>query len=249
MHKSISFPLIIASALLAMVAAHAADPELDAVRKEMSAKFPNLKPDNINRGPVDGLLEIRQGAMVAYLTTDGRYLLQGELIDLAENRNLTEDSINAGRRELLAEVDDSYAITFAPKNPRHTVTVFTDIDCTFCRKLHREIADYNAAGIAVHYLMYPRSGPNTRSWEKAEEVWCADDRPAALTEAKNDKALPVATCDASMIRDHFQKGLNIGLEGTPAIVTEDGALISGYMPAKALAARLDGAGRGAGSAR
>ncbi len=241
--KSIRLIIILVAVATAAYAPSAfADAELETVRKQMASKFPNLDPQNINRGPVAGLLEIRQGAMVAYLTIDGRYLMQGELIDLDNNVNLTEAAMNTGRREALKDVTDSYAITFSPDNPRHTVTVFTDIDCTFCRKLHREIAQYNAEGIAVRYLMYPRSGPNTRSWEKAEEVWCSDDRLDAMTQAKNDKSLPAATCDAGMIRQHFQKGLNIGLEGTPAIVTEDGALISGYMPAKALAARLDGTG-------
>lgn len=215
------------------------DAQLAQVRADMAKKFPNLDVNNINRGPLPGILEIRQGAMVAYLTDDGRYLLQGELIDLQENRNLTEESMSAGRLELLEDLGSDGGITFAPQNARHTVTVFTDIDCTFCRKLHREMAAYNAEGIAVRYLMYPRSGPNTRSWEKAEEVWCADDRRAAMTAAKNDESLPAAQCDASVIRAHFEMGLAVGLAGTPAIVTPDGGLISGYVPAKELAARLN----------
>lgn len=216
----------------------AADASLDSVRAEVVKKFPRLLPESINKGPVDGLLEIRQGAMVAYLTEDGRYLLQGELIDLDENRNLTQESVMVGRLALMEDADDAGSITFGAADANRTVTVFTDIDCTFCRKLHREINDYLAEGIAVRYMLYPRSGPNTLSWTKAQNVWCADNRQEALTAAKNDQPLPAADCDASAIARQFEVGLSVGLQGTPAIVTPDGDLISGYVPAKELAARL-----------
>lgn len=232
--------LILASSVLVANAADAVetDTALIEARKAVTAKFPRLQPESINRGPVEGILEIRQGAMVAYLTEDGRYLLQGELIDLDEDRNLTQESMAAGRLELMQESSDAGSIIFGPDDAAHTVTVFTDIDCTFCRKLHREIAAYNEEGIAVRYLLYPRSGPNTRSWEKAEEVWCADNRRAAMTDAKNDKALPAANCDATAIAKQFEVGMSVGLSGTPAIIMPNGDLISGYVSAKDLAARI-----------
>ncbi|MEN7343874.1 MAG: DsbC family protein [Pseudomonadota bacterium] len=231
--------LVVASALFALISsAMADDASLDEVRQSVTEKFPRISPESINRGPVDGLLEIRQGALVAYLTEDGRYLVQGELIDLEENRNLTQEAISAGRLELMSGETVAGAITFGPDDAEHTVTVFTDIDCTFCRKLHREMQAYNEAGIAVRYLFYPRSGPNTRSWEKAEEVWCADNRRQAMTDAKNDKSLKAANCDASAIAKQFEIGLSVGLNGTPAIVLPNGDLISGYVPAQDLAQRL-----------
>ncbi|MFK8053227.1 MAG: DsbC family protein [Woeseiaceae bacterium] len=230
--------LLISFSAVDVSAQSKADADLDAVRKIVTEKFPRLKPESINPGPVEGLLEIRQGAMVAYLTDDGRYLLQGELIDLDEDRNLTQESMAAGRKDLMDQSADAGSIVFGPDDAAHTVTVFTDIDCTFCRKLHREIAAYNEEGIAVRYLLYPRSGPNTRSWEKAEEVWCSDNRRAALTDAKNEKSLPAADCDASAIARQFEVGLSVGLGGTPAIVLPNGDLISGYVPAKELATRI-----------
>ncbi|MEL7296490.1 MAG: DsbC family protein [Pseudomonadota bacterium] len=214
------------------------DESLEAVRATIAEKFPRIRPESIGPGPIDGILEIQQGALVAYLTDDGRYLLQGELIDLEQNRNLTQESMSKGRLELLEGADSAGAIVFGPEDAVHTVTVFTDIDCTFCRKLHREMTAYNEAGIAVRYLFYPRSGPNTRSWEKAEEVWCADNRRKAMTDAKNDKSLPAANCDASAIAKQFEIGLSVGLGGTPAIVMPNGDLISGYVPAPDLASRL-----------
>ncbi|MEM8547579.1 MAG: thioredoxin fold domain-containing protein [Pseudomonadota bacterium] len=214
------------------------DTELDAVRAEVAEKFPRIRPENIKRSAVPGMIEIQQGPLLAYMTADGRYLLQGEIIDLKENQNLTENSRAAGRVEVLRGIGANDGILFEPEETLATVTVFTDIDCTFCRKLHRQMADYHEAGIAVRYLLYPRSGPNTPSWSKAEEVWCAADRTAALTAAKNGEAVAAEACDASMIGQHFETGLNVGLNGTPAILLEDGTLFSGYVPPADLARQL-----------
>lgn len=241
MYHPISRAIIAAVAVMLSFAAIAdvSDKELDAVRQTIAEKFPRIKPESINRSAIPGLLEIQQGVLVAYVSEDGRYLVQGEILDLQNDTNLTEMSASTGRLEAMSALGADDGILFAPDKTLHTVTVFTDIDCTFCRKLHQEIEAYNDAGIAVRYVMYPRSGPNTRSWEKAEEVWCASSRTAALTKAKNDQSLPKADCDASMIAKHFQVGLNVGLSGTPAIVTEEGILFSGYVPAADLAVQLN----------
>ena len=230
----------IAVAALAFAAAlpASADEAFDALRSGLAEKFPNLEADEIYETPLPGLVEIRQGAMVAYLSVDGRYLFRGDVIDLEGDRNLTEDAMSAGRLELLSGFGDEDGVTFAPVNPKHTVTVFTDVDCGWCRELHKEIDEYNALGIAVRYMMWPRGGPNSESWAKAEQVWCADDRQQALTLAKNDKSLPAADCDTSMVRKHFETGLRLGVNGTPAIVTDTGQYIGGYKSAPDLAAIL-----------
>ena len=230
----------IAMAAVALAAAGpaAGDDEFEALKGGLADKFPNLEADEIFETPLPGLVEIRQGAMVAYLSVDGRYLFRGDVIDLEGDRNLTQDSMAAGRLELLSGFGDADGVTFAPENPTHTVTVFTDVDCGWCRELHKEIDEYNALGIAVRYLMWPRGGPDSESWAKAEQVWCADDRQQALTRAKNDKPLPEADCDASIVRKHFETGLRLGVNGTPAIVTDSGQYIGGYKSAPDLAAIL-----------
>lgn len=217
-----------------------ADPELERVRAELVERFEELRPESITRSSVKGLLEIRQGPLIAYVTEDGRYLIQGEVIDLVENRNLTQASMDSQRRAVIGEVENEDTIMFSPANPKHVVTVFTDVDCVYCRRLHQQIDDYQARGIAVRYLMYPRSGPNSPSWEKAEKVWCADDRNEAITLAKNDKPVEAPACDAAAaINEQFALGHAVGLRGTPAIVTDSGQLFSGYLPPAELAARLE----------
>lgn len=219
----------------------AADDDLERVRSELTERFPQLDAASITKGPVPGFFQIRQGVLVAYVTTDGRYLFQGDLIDMETQTNLTEAAMNGERKRLLAALPDEDAIVFSPDKPTHTVAVFTDIDCTFCRKLHREIGAYNDAGIAVRYLLYPRSGPGNASWAKAERVWCAPDRNDALTRAKNDQPVEAPACEAGMVNRHFELGHEIGLRGTPAIVTETGELVSGYLPPAQLLQRLEAA--------
>jgi thiol:disulfide interchange protein DsbC len=132
-------------------------------------------------------------------------------------------------------------IVFKPKDGKvkHTVTVFTDVDCGYCRQFHREIDKVTALGIEVHYLFFPRTGPNTESWEKAERVWCAPDRNAALTKAKLGGDLPKPTCGNTPVEDHWSLGRKIGVRGTPSMFSESGELIGGYLPPATLAKALD----------
>jgi thiol:disulfide interchange protein DsbC len=208
--------------------------ELQALRDSVSERFPEIKAEEVFESPLAGWYTIRKGAIVAYISADGRYLLQGDVIDLQHNTNLSEASRNDARVAMMAAVSDEQLIVFSPDEVEATVSVFTDIDCTFCRRLHAQIDQYMEQGIEVRYFLYPRNGPTSPSWAKAENVWCANDRNEALTLAKLDKEFPTRTCDASIVSTHFAIGQDVGLRGTPAIVLHDGTLFSGYMPAEQL---------------
>jgi thiol:disulfide interchange protein DsbC len=216
-----------------------ADAELEAVRAKVAGMFDMIEPGDIVASPVDGWYTVQKGSIVAYVSNDGRYLLQGDLIDLDRGVNLTELSRNDARRVLVASLKDEDSILFSPAEVKHSVTIFTDIDCTYCRKLHSEIDQYMEQGIAVRYVLYPRNGRRSRAWTTSENVWCSKDRNNALTAAKLDREFETSSCDASMIARHYQLGQEVGLTGTPAIVTEDGTLIGGYVPAGALSSRLE----------
>ena len=213
--------------------------ELAKVRETVGEMFAMIEPEDVSASPVPGWYTIQKGSLVAYISGDGRYLLQGDLIDLDNQVNLSEVARNDSRRELMASVTDDQTIMFSPEEVKHTVTVFTDIDCTYCRRLHNQINDYMALGIQVRYLLYPRNGPASRAWNTSEEVWCSTDRGNALTLAKLDKEFPTASCDASAVQEHYAIGRDVGLSGTPAIVLEDGTLIAGYLPPDQLKARLE----------
>lgn len=226
-------------ALLCIGNAVADDAALAEVRVKVSAMFESIRPEDVNKSPIDGWYTIQQGSIVAYVSADGRYLLQGDLIDLEQQVNLTEQSRNGARRDLIATVSDDNAIVFSPAEIKHSVTVFTDIDCTYCRKLHNQIDEYLEEGIQVRYLLYPRNGPASKSWSTSEDVWCAKDRNKALTAAKQDRGFETSDCDdVAAISDHYRLGRDVGLSGTPAIVLEDGSLIAGYLTPAQLSLRL-----------
>jgi thiol:disulfide interchange protein DsbC len=194
--------------------------------------------ERVTASPVPGFFQVRVGSRIVYVSTDARYLVRGELVDLTTNRDVAEDTLNGIRRGLLAGVSEASMIIFAPARYTDTVTVFTDITCGYCRKLHQQIADYNARGIRVRYLAFPRAGAGSLDWKETERVWCSADRRAALTQAKLGKKITAPDCKAGTVAQHFALGREFGLDGTPAIVLESGELIGGYMPPDELAKYL-----------
>jgi thiol:disulfide interchange protein DsbC len=193
--------------------------------------------EDVRPTPVAGLYELNHGADIVYVTADGKYALSGDLLNLANNDNITESRRRAVRAKLISDVPESEMLVFGPQNPKYTVTVFTDVDCAYCRQLHSQIADYNRLGIRVRYMFYPRTGPNTESWTKAEQVWCSSDRNQALTQAKRGMPLAVEAC-ANPVAKHYALGQSFALQGTPAIVLGNGELIGGYMTPGELAQEL-----------
>lgn len=214
------------------------DPKLEEVRAKVSGMFDAIDPEHVNVSPIEGWYTVQKGSIVAYISDDGRYLLQGDLIDLDSQVNLSEQSRSDIRRDLVSTLEDDEAIMFSPSVKEHTVTVFTDIDCSYCRKLHSEIGGYLDLGIEVRYVLYPRNGPASRAWTTSEEVWCASDRSSALTAAKLDREFQTSKCDTTGVSRHYMLGQDIGLSGTPAIVLEDGTLIGGYLSPAALSMRI-----------
>lgn len=199
-----------------------------AIRAALGKVAPGVKISAINPSPIAGFKEVVVDGRVMYVSTDGKYLLQGSLINLSTRTNLTEASEAVLRRDVLAKVPDSRKISFAPANPKHRVTVFTDIDCGFCRKMHGQISEYNKLGIAIDYLFFPRAGIGSESFQKAVNVWCAPDRKVAMTMAKNDRSLPKKNCTNYVTMD-YKLGMQVGVEGTPAVYTASGMGIGGYL--------------------
>jgi thiol:disulfide interchange protein DsbC len=208
-------------------------------RERLAGLFESIAPENVKRSPIDGWYMIQKGSVIAYVSQDGRYLLQGDLIDLDSQVNLSELSRSDARRELMSKLSDDQVILFSPEEVKYSVTVFTDVDCTYCRRLHGQINEYLANGIEIRYLLYPRGGPASAAWNTSEAVWCARDRGEALTLAKLDREFESSNCDASTVQDHYLLGQQVGLAGTPAIVLDDGEMIAGYMPPDALKLRLE----------
>jgi len=169
------------------------------------------------------------GGLIAYVSADGKYLLSGNVYDLDTQVNLTASRRNSARAKALAAASESNMIVFGPANAKMTVTVFTDVDCGFCRKFHSQIADVNKAGVRVRYMFFPRTGPGTESWNTAEQVWCATDRREALTRAKRGDTVKGKNCGDAAVKSQYELGSDLGVEGTPAIFTQNGDYIGGYL--------------------
>ncbi len=212
-----------------------------AARSAIEAAIHKMAPDahvqSLQPTPIAGLYQVVADGQVLYLTGDGRYVLQGAAYDLKTRTSLNDATMNRLRRDAIAGLSPDQIIRFAPPHPQYTVTVFTDLDCPYCRAFHANIAEINKLGIAVDYLFWPRSGLNTPSAEKAVSVWCAADRKAAFTAAKAGRDPKPARCANPVARD-YDLGVALGVEGTPTIITGNGQVIGGYADPGELLKRL-----------
>lgn len=224
--------------LLPLAPLHAAD---DAkTRAEIAARFPGTEAGDVRPSPVDGLYEVMVGPVVIYVSSDGRYMFRGKLLDMKTDTNLTERRESEARSRVLGEIPDSELITYSTKGkPRHTITVFTDTSCTYCREFHQQIDQYNALGIKVRYAFFPRNGLASGNWKEMERVACAADRKQALTAAKQDQPFESRSCQDNPVMDHWQLGRMLGVRGTPAMFTESGRMIPGYLPPEQLLKALE----------
>ncbi len=207
-----------------------ADPDRDSLlRKSISDVFPDVEITRIKPAPVPGLYEVMLGTDMIYLSEDGRYILQGDLIDLGERINLSERERATARKEVLESIPASETIDFSPPAKQHTVYVFTDITCGYCRRFHSHMAELNEKGVAVRYLAFPRAGIGTDSFRDMESVWCAADPNAAMTMAKQGNQVAPAQCD-NPVKRQYELGQSLGVRGTPAIYLENGQEMPGYVP-------------------
>ena len=209
------------------------------VRDAILRLAPKTNIDRIAPSALSGFQEVIADGHTIYISNDGRYLLEGELFDVASHSNISQMGMSVVRREGLAKVPVSDRIVFAPVGPaKYTVSVFTDIECGYCRKLHSQIGEYNKLGIAVQYLAFPRAGLGTPDSVAMESVWCSEDRRKALTDAKNGLAVPPKACK-NPVADEYHLGLRLGLTGTPMIVNADGVMLPGYLPPDKMLEALD----------
>lgn len=207
------------------------------VQGALAKLAPGIRLAVVNRAPLPGFYQVIASGQLVYVSTDGKYLLNGDLVDLSARKSLNDAAWAGYRKAELAKVPAADHIVFAPKDPKYRVTVFTDVDCPYCRALHEHMAEYNKLGIAVDYLAWPRSGVTdaagqpTPTYQAMAAVWCATDRRTALTAAFAGKAgAPASTAACkSPVRAEFKLGEELGVNGTPAIFTPGGHLVGGYL--------------------
>ena len=217
--------------------AAADEKEIERVRAELVKMVPPAAGADIVETPVKGVyrLDLQGGFYYAYV--DGDHILFGDLINTKNKVNLGDAAKGERMAKLIEEVPMDKMIVYGPKDPKRHITVFTDIDCGYCRKLHNEMTELNAAGIQVRYLAYPRAGVGSKSHKKYVSVWCNSDQQTAMTDAKAGRDVPVASCE-NPVEESFELGRRVGVEGTPTIIFDDGTLTPGYLPSATLIERL-----------
>lgn len=219
-----------------MTAKATEDNTLEQLKTKLKAIF-RSEPDKIKESSIPNIYEVMYGTEVVYVSNDGKYFIAGDMINLETRENITEVAKYSIRIAAMSKQDNK-PVVFKAKNEKHVLQVFTDIDCGYCRKLHREVPELNDKGITVEYLMFPRAGIGSASFKKAESMWCSDDNKQAMTDAKENKPIKDKICD-NPIKAQYNLGQEIGVTGTPALVLESGKLIPGYIPADRLAVMLD----------
>jgi thiol:disulfide interchange protein DsbC len=213
----------------------------ERARQALLALNPKMQIDYIGAAALPGFREVIVGGQVVLVSDDGKYLVQGSVVDIGSQKELTQSSpaLSKYRQDLLNSIKTSERIVFAPPNPKYAISVFTDIECGYCRKLHSEIAEYNKRGIAIEYMAFPRMGLGSQDHRDMISVWCATDRKQALTDAKGGKPVPERTCKNTPVDMEYHVGQRLGISGTPAIFAPDGTQLGGYLPPDKMREALD----------
>ncbi len=191
----------------------------------------NFDVQKISVSAIPGLYEVVTDQGIFYVNADASNLFQGSLYQIADNTvvDLTEQAMAAVRKDAMAGFSAD-TINYPAENEKYSITVFTDINCGYCRKLHSEMAQYNALGISVKYLAFPRGGLGSQTYRDMVSIWCSDDKVAAMNSAKQGTGITPQSC-TNNIAAQYQLGQRLGVTGTPAIVFDNGQMKPGYAPA------------------
>lgn len=230
-----SIIISVISLMLILSSSQAAEPDLSKLRSALGG----ADPDSVSESIIAGLYEVVMGAQVLYLSEDGRFVIQGQIVDLQTSSNVTEKKMGELRLAAVNAVGEENMVIFAPEQTaKHTVSIFTDVDCGYCRKLHQEMSSYLEQGIRIRYLAFPRAGINSESYDKAVSAWCSDDPQDAITRLKLGETIETRTCE-NPVANQYNLGIQLGVQGTPSIITEKGNMIPGYVPADRLTQMLE----------
>jgi thiol:disulfide interchange protein DsbC len=210
----------------------------DAIKILLEKKLSGIEISSVEPSPKEGFYQAFYNGQILYVSSDGLFLFSGTLLGLSEDEpvNHTDAAVTAKTNELspqraavISSIKEDEMVVFKAEKEEFAITVFTDVDCAYCRKLHKEVPQLNARGITVRYLAFPRAGLGSSAYDKLVSVWCSDDRMLAMNNAKLKRQFSPKTC-TNPVASQYQLTREFGLSGTPALILPDGELIAGYMP-------------------
>jgi len=216
-------------------AAQVSADDIAELKQSLAKSLPQYEASYIEKTPIEGIYQVIIGGQVIYMTKDARYMIDGNLIDLSTKKNYTEDAMSVIRLSQIEKLGEDKMVVYTPETIKHTITVVTDIDCPYCRRLHSEMDQYLDGGIKVRYIFMPLKGKG--DFRTTVSVWCAKDRNEALDMAKAGAELEAKDCE-NPIDEHLNVSRTLGVRGTPAIILQDGSMLPGYVPASKLIAEL-----------
>lgn len=233
--------LVLLAVLVSFSLAVAADADADlaAVKQKLTERLPNVSLDKLKRSSaMPGWYELEHGMQLLYISGDGKRLFLGDLVDLETRTNVTESWREQTAIRLINAVGEQNMIVMGPADAKRTITVFTDVDCPYCARLHQEVPELTKSGVKVRYLLFPRAGIGSETYKKSVAVWCAADRVKAVGIAKAGGKVEMKTC-ANPVENHYQLGRQLEVSGTPTIYLDDGKMLGGYLPSSRLLAILN----------
>jgi len=240
--RSMLAAALVVMAPLATAGEPVSQAEFDKLRDVLEVPSMGLKVASVKTSEIAGLYEVQfSNGPTVYSTASGDYFLLGDLFSVGPDGyvNLAEKRRDGERVEKLAAVAQDDMIVFSPEGePKAHISVFTDVTCFYCQKLHKEVPELNKRGVEVRYLAYPRAGVGSAGFKQLATAWCSDNPQEALTQLKNKKSVSEKVCPDNPIADQYQLGQELGVRGTPAIVTQDGQMIPGYQSADELMVTL-----------
>lgn len=217
------------------------------IKSHLENKLEGIQIESVEQSPVEGFYQVFYSGQVLYVSFDGNYILSGNLLGLTEEQpvNLTERAVTAKAAErspqraaVIASLKEDDMVVFKAEDEKYAITVFTDVDCAYCRKLHKEVPDLNKLGVTVRYLAFPRAGLGSSAYKKLESVWCSENKQQAMDNAKLKRQFSDNSC-ANPIASQYKLTRELNLSGTPALILPDGELIGGYLPFDKLHAYLE----------
>ena len=213
----------------------AADPGISELKNALAKRLPQFEVSYIDKTTIDGIYQVIIGGQVIYMTSDARYMIDGNLVDLSTKKNYSEDAMSVIRLSQIEKLGEEKMVVYTPEDIKHTITVVTDIDCPYCRRLHSEMDQYMAGGVKVRYIFMPLKGQG--DYRTTVSVWCSKDQNEALDLAKAGVEMDPKECE-NPIDEHLKISRSLGVRGTPAIILQDGSMLPGYVPASKLIAEL-----------
>ena len=235
-NKFISSALLLICAAATNAPVSADEKAIETVKSVLEERFPRVEVTSVSPSPAPGWIEVIAGTQVIYVDESGKYMMYGSLVEIDGSRNLTEQAMSNVRLKAMEKIDETEMVVYRPEKVEHTVTIVTDIDCPYCRKLHSEMDEYIENNIKVQYLLMPLKG--RVSYQKSLSVWCSDDKNLALDIAKAGGSLDQESCEHPLAK-HESVSRALGIRGTPAILLEDGTLLPGYVPIKDLIEKIE----------